>query len=183
MICSLNSQISIPISTNSLVCMCGWAAPWSILGFDGFQKDLNYSNFIKYWYCLVKQDISAFWILQHVSSGRKKPLVVSITTIILNIQVESKKEPDLCIVKCACVISFFLLLVISLTFCNPMEGCLPGSMGFSRQKYWSGLPFPWESSWPRDQTGLSCVSCIGRQILPLCHLGSLYSKVMNSEVR
>ena len=35
----------------------------------------------------------------------------------------------------------------------------PLSMGFSRQEYWSGLPFPspGESSWPRDGT---CVSCI-----------------------
>ena len=31
------------------------------------------------------------------------------------------------------------------------------------------------SSWPRDQTNISCISCIGRQILlPLCHLGSLH---------
>ena len=52
----------------------------------------------------------------------------------------------------------------------------PLSMGFPRQEYWSGLPFPSfaislpfsftkGSSWPRDQTHISCVSCIGRQIL------------------
>ena len=29
------------------------------------------------------------------------------------------------------------------TLCNPMDCSLPGSsMGFSRQEYWSGLPFP-----------------------------------------
>ena len=30
-----------------------------------------------------------------------------------------------------------------LTLCEPMEGSLPGSgsMGFSRQEYWIGLPF------------------------------------------
>ena len=40
----------------------------------------------------------------------------------------------------------------------------PLSMGFSRQEYWSGLPFPppEESSRPRD---LTCVSCIGRRVL------------------
>ena len=37
----------------------------------------------------------------------------------------------------------------------------PPSMGFSRQEYWSGLPFPSPgdlpgSSWPRDQTQVSC---------------------------
>ena len=38
-------------------------------------------------------------------------------------------------------------------------------MGFPRQEYWSGLPFPSpvdESSWPRDRTH---ISCIGRWIL------------------
>ena len=32
----------------------------------------------------------------------------------------------------------------SLTLCDPMDCSLPGeaSMGFSRQEYWSGLPFP-----------------------------------------
>ena len=38
----------------------------------------------------------------------------------------------------------------------------PLSLGFSRQEYWSGLPCPppGGSSWPRDQTRVSCVSCI-----------------------
>ena len=50
----------------------------------------------------------------------------------------------------------------------------PLSMRFSRQEYWNGLPCP-PSSWPRDQTRLSYVSCIGRQVLyHWCHLGSLY---------
>ena len=31
------------------------------------------------------------------------------------------------------------------------------SMGFSRQKYWSGLPFPRGSSRPRDRTRVSCI--------------------------
>ena len=38
------------------------------------------------------------------------------------------------------------------------------SMEFSRQEYWSGLPFPT----PEAQTHISCVSCIGRQILHHC---------------
>ena len=33
-------------------------------------------------------------------------------------------------------------------------------MEFSRQEYWSGLPFPfsWVSSWPRDRTHVSCIA-------------------------
>ena len=49
------------------------------------------------------------------------------------------------------------------TLCNPMDCSPPGSSvhGFSRQEYWSGLPFPspGESSQSRD---LTWVSCIGR---------------------
>ena len=39
----------------------------------------------------------------------------------------------------------------------------PQSMGFSRQEYWSGLPFPspGESSWPRDWTQVSRI--VGRR--------------------
>ena len=37
----------------------------------------------------------------------------------------------------------------------------PLSVGFSRQEYWSGLPFPT----PGNGTRVSCVSCIGRRIL------------------
>ena len=52
------------------------------------------------------------------------------------------------------------------TFCDlwPIAHQAPLSMSFSRQEYWSGLPFPppGESSWLRDQCW---VSCIGRQTL------------------
>ena len=35
-------------------------------------------------------------------------------------------------------------LQLCLTLCEPTDGSPPGSsvMGFSRQEYWSGLPFP-----------------------------------------
>ena len=40
----------------------------------------------------------------------------------------------------------------------------PLSVGFSRDEYWSGLPFNRGSSWPRDQFHVSYVSCIGRRL-------------------
>ena len=50
----------------------------------------------------------------------------------------------------------------SLTLCDPRDCSLPGSsgLGFSRQEYWSGLPFPFpgESSQPRDQTQVSHIA-------------------------
>ena len=53
--------------------------------------------------------------------------------------------------------------------------CDPLSMGFSRQEYWSGFPYPppGGSSQPRDQAHVSFVSWSGRHILyHQCHLGS-----------
>ena len=46
----------------------------------------------------------------------------------------------------------------------------PLSMELSRQENWSALPFPAPglSSQPRDQTYVSYISCIGRQILYHC---------------
>ena len=29
------------------------------------------------------------------------------------------------------------------TLCDPIDGSPPGSMGFSRQEYWSGVPLPY----------------------------------------
>ena len=65
---------------------------------------------------------------------------------------------------------------LCLTLCNPMDSThqAPLSMGFPRQEYWSGLPFPIPGSLP--DTGIetaSPVSCFGRQILYcLSHQGS-----------
>ena len=46
----------------------------------------------------------------------------------------------------------------------------PLSVGFPRQEYWSGLPFPSPGDLPDPgiKPRLSCISCIGRQILYYC---------------
>ena len=53
--------------------------------------------------------------------------------------------------------------------CDPMDYILPGSlfMEFSKQGYWSGLPFstPGDLPNPGIETECLCVSCIGRWIL------------------
>ena len=47
----------------------------------------------------------------------------------------------------------------------------PLSMGFPRQEYWSGLPFPTPGTLPNPEIKLtSHVSCLGKWIL--CHLES-----------
>ena len=63
-----------------------------------------------------------------------------------------------------------------LTLCDPMDSSLPGSSVYGilqgRILEWVAMPSSRGSSWPRNQT---CVSCIGRWVLSqLCHLGSPY---------
>ena len=53
--------------------------------------------------------------------------------------------------------------------CNPMDGSPPGSsvLGILQARIldWIATPFSRESSWPRDLTCVSYVSCIGKQVL------------------
>ena len=60
------------------------------------------------------------------------------------------------------------------------------SMGLPRQEYWCGLPCPppGSSSWPKDQTHISYVSCTGTRILCYCHrLGNLTSSLITYNYR
>ena len=80
-----------------------------------------------------------------------------------------RSEPEIKV--CVCVV-LCLASQLCLTLCNPMNCSLPGSSihGIFQQEYWSGLSFPTPgvSSQPRDQTHVSCISCLGRQILYHC---------------
>ena len=62
-------------------------------------------------------------------------------------------EHIVCVCVCVCVCVRARMCVLShARLCNPMDHSLPGSslsMGFSRQEYWSGLPFP-PSGYPLD---------------------------------
>ena len=61
------------------------------------------------------------------------------------------------------------LLQLYLTLCNPMDGSPPGSSVYgifpARILEWVAMSSSWESSQARDQTHISYVSCIGRQVL------------------
>ena len=56
-----------------------------------------------------------------------------------------------------------------LTLCDPVDRSPPGSSVHgilqARILEWVAMPFTRGSSWPRNQTRVFCVSCIGRQIL------------------
>ena len=90
------------------------------------------------------------------------------------------------LLKCCSSLSIFpliksLVLMLShfscVQFYDPMDCSLLGSSVHGipqvRVLEWVAISFSWGSSWPRDPTCVSCVSCIGRWILlPLGHLGS-----------
>ena len=61
----------------------------------------------------------------------------------------------------------------------------PLSMGFSRQEYWSGLPFPSPEDLPKPGIEpMSHIPCIGRQVLyHLSHLGRPFHSVVSDSLQ
>ena len=65
---------------------------------------------------------------------------------------------------CACVHTQALWLCLTLcgpTYCSPPHFSVHGILQ-ARIMEWVAVPFTRESSWPRCQTNISCISCIGR---------------------
>ena len=54
------------------------------------------------------------------------------------------------------------------TLCNPMDCSPPGSSSHgifqARTLQWGAISYSRESSWLRDQTWVSCISCISRRV-------------------
>ena len=82
-----------------------------------------------------------------------------------------------CVYICVCVCLYMHAYMLSCFSCfdslQPVVAhWAPQSVGFFRQEYWNGFPWPPSggSFLPRDQTYISYISCIGGQIL--YHLGS-----------
>ena len=74
---------------------------------------------------------------------------------------------------------------LCLTLCDPINSNPPGSSVHGifqgRILAWVAISSSSASSWPRDGTWVSCISCIGRWILlQLSHLGSPESWPLNS---
>ena len=63
--------------------------------------------------------------------------------------------------KEVCVLSCVLLFAIPW----PVAHQVPLSLEFSRQEYWSGLPFPPPGDLPEPEIHISYISCIGRLVL------------------
>ena len=79
-----------------------------------------------------------------------------------------KSKPfSLCTVVYACSVT-----QLCPTLCDPMDCCPPGSSVHgilqARILEWVAIPSSRGSSWLRDWTNISCISCTGRQILYHC---------------
>ena len=76
------------------------------------------------------------------------------------------------------------LLQLCPSLCNPMDCSLPGSSVHgilqTRILEWVAMPSFRGSSQPRDQTCISCVSCIGRWILISSSTGAALTPVAHS---
>ena len=74
--------------------------------------------------------------------------------------------PEICVKPSPCMRA--KLLQSCPTFCDPMDCSLPGSSihGIFQAKILEciAMPFSRGSSWPRDRTYVSYVSCFGRQV-------------------
>ena len=92
------------------------------------------------------------------------PFVV-ISKLSSSIQRQSWFTCNYCLWSHACA----KLLQLCPTLCDPMECSLPGSSAHvisqARILEWVAISSSRGSSWPRDQTHVSYISCIGRQVL------------------
>ena len=85
-------------------------------------------------------------------------------------------ETDILFIKLVIHILSLCMLQSCLTLCNPMDCSLPASSVHgilqARILEWVAMPSSRGSSWPRDQTHVSCVSCIAGRFFTTEPLGS-----------
>ena len=73
------------------------------------------------------------------------------------------------LVVCVCVYVCVIHSQSCPTLCDPMDWSPPGSlsMGFSRQEYWSGVPFPSPGDFPKPGVGRMPPALTGRFFVTL----------------
>ena len=71
------------------------------------------------------------------------------------------------------VLSCVQLIVTAWTVAH--QSLLPSGHGIFQAMEWVAISYSRGSSWCRDQTCISCISCIGRQILYHCTTGESHS--------
>ena len=116
---------------------------------------------------------------------KKQPSSNSYEASILVVEERQQHFFRMCVCVCVCVCVYIYIYDKSLqsykTLCSPMDCNLPGSSGFSKPRIlkWVTMPSSRESSRLRDQTHVSYISCINRQVLyHLCHLEAIYVTYM-----
>ena len=83
---------------------------------------------------------------------------------------------SVCVCVCVCVCTHARGMLSGVQLCNAMDYSPPGPSVLwifqARTLEWVAISCSRGSSWSRDQTHFSCFSCVGRQILYHCLLGS-----------
>ena len=117
-------------------------------------------------WCHLRQNTCTFII------GQLRKLCDHVLLLLLNAEIICVHFKASAIAERRCMLR---LSVVSYSLPSHLQAAL--CMGFPRQEYWSGCHFLLLGIfWPRDQTQVSCVSCIGRQIVYHWATGSPYCR-------
>ena len=108
-------------------------------------------------------------IYNRIVLSRKKELKMPFAATLMDLEIiilSRVSQPCMCAQSFSCVRLFATPWTVA---CQP-----PLSTGFSRQEYWSGLPFPPPGDLPEPRIKLMCPAypALGVHSLPLSHLGS-----------
>ena len=123
------------------------------MGFEGTDSPRTAGRQVGRQVCELLADGLTQCLAAHTTPGQ---------TLAQSPTMSSIKIPCVCV--CVCVCACAQLCLTCRTGYSP-----PGSMGFSRQEYWSAISSSRGFFQPRDQT---CISCLGRWVLyHLSHRG------------
>ena len=132
------------------------SSPSSIFWYPVFKSPLHFSLILTVW-VFVPMALKQSWGVKRTVESHMPESDISLSL--------SSPCHYLLSKACACVLSCFSCVQL----CDPMD-CGPSGSSVhgilqARILEWVAMPSSRESSWPRDQTHISYVSCIGRRVL------------------
>ena len=126
---------------------------------EGWQQSLQGPHFSQY---SSSKNVIYIWWLNWKLSWKTQDYI-ELNRELVNWEIDLKKSPNM---PCAKSLQSCLTLCDSMN-CSPPGSSVHGILQ-ARILEWVEVPFSRGSSWPRDQTQVSYVSCIGSQILYHC---------------
>ena len=149
--------------------------------FDKKRGEAGSSVIVKHWLWMgLLSATTSFWMLLKIKGGQILPShtkLVVLSKVCLRLKLKAKTKTQIKKLKVyksclslkqgnVCMLSHVQVFVTPWT--EVIQA--PLSMGFSRQEYWSGQPFPTSGYLPNPliKPTVSCLSCIDRWILYHC---------------